>query len=233
MNLLILAGVLWLALHIGLAGTALRGVIAGRIGDQGFRGLFSLASIAVFSLLVYAFIHAPRTLLWVAPEGLRWVLVLLMLPALFLLLGSLFTVSLKPEDAGTRRDAARGVLRLTRHPMMCAFTLWAALHIVGTGELAATVFFGAFLLTAAAGMPSIDAKFARRNPAAWPRIAAETSILPGGAILAGRNHLVWAEIGWLLPLASLALWAVLLLMHQKMFGVAPVPLSWLGGAPAH
>lgn len=226
MNLLILASVLWLALHIGLAGTSLRGVIAGRIGDQGFRALFSVASIAVFSMLVYAFIHAPRTPLWVAPEGLRWVLVLLMLPAAFLLLGSLFTISIKPEDAGTRRDGASGVLRLTRHPMMCAFSLWAALHIVGTGELSALVFFGAFLLTAAAGMPSIDAKFARRNPAAWQRFAAETSILPGAAILAGRNRLVWSEIGWLLPLAALVLWAVLLLLHQKMVGVAPVPLHW-------
>lgn len=226
MNLLILAGVLWVALHIGLAGTRLRDVVVSRIGEQGFRGLFSVASIAVFALLIYAFIHAPRTPLWVAPEGLRWVLVVLMLPAAFLLLGSLFTISVKPEDAGTRRDAARGVLRLTRHPMMCAFSLWAAIHIVGAGELAALVFFGAFLLTAAVGMPSIDAKYARRNPAAWQRFAAETSILPGAAILAGRNRLVWPEIGWLLPLAALLLWALLLVMHQKMTGVAPVPLPW-------
>ncbi len=226
MNLLILASVLWIALHIGLAGTALRGVVAGRVGEQGFRGLFSVASIAVFALLVYAFIHAPRTPLWVAPESLRWVLVALMLPVAFLLLGSLSTVSIKPEDAGTRRDGARGILRLTRHPMMCAFALWAALHIIGTGELAATVFFGAFMITAAVGMPSIDAKYARRNPAAWQRFAAETSILPGAAILIGRNRLVWSEIGWLLPLAALVLWAVLLVVHQKMTGVAPVPLPW-------
>ncbi|HZR34706.1 MAG TPA: NnrU family protein [Nevskia sp.] len=226
MHLLIASSALWVALHIGLAGTALRGAVAGRIGEQGFRGLFSAASIAVFALLVYAFIHAPRTPLWVAPEGLRWGLAALMLPAAFLLLGSLFTISIKPEDAGTRRDGTRGVLRLTRHPMLCAFALWAALHIIGTGELAATVFFGAFLVTAAAGMPSIDAKYARRNPGAWQRFAAATSILPGAAILAGRNRLVWSEIGWLLPLASLALWATLLLLHQKMTGVAPVPLPW-------
>jgi uncharacterized membrane protein len=225
MNLLILASVLWVALHIGLAGTALRGVVANRIGEQGFRGLFSVASIAVFALLVYAFIHAPRTPLWVAPEGVRWVLVALMLPAAFLFLGSLSTVSLKPEDAGTRRDGARGMLRITRHPMMCAFTLWAVLHIIGTGELSALVFFGAFMLTAAVGMPSIDAKYARRNPAAWQRVAAETSILPGGAILAGRNRLVLSEISWL-PLAALLLWAVLLVLHQKMTGVAPVPLPF-------
>lgn len=161
-----------------------------------------------------------------APAGLRWLLALLMLPALFLLLGSLSTISLRPEDAGTRRDGARGILRLTRHPMMCAFCLWAVVHIAGTGELSALVFFGALALTAAAGMPSIDAKFARRDPLRWQRVAAETSILPGAAILAGRNRLLWREIGWLLPLASLALWAALLLLHRRIFGLAPVPLPW-------
>jgi uncharacterized membrane protein len=226
MGLLILAGLAWLALHIGLAGSGLRGLLVRPLGEQGFRGLFSLLSIAVFAALIYAFLHAPRTPLWVAPQGLRWLLALLMLPAAFLFLGSLGTVSLNPADAGTRREAARGILRITRHPMMCAFCLWAAIHIAGTGELSALVFFGAFLLTAAAGMPSIDAKFARRDPLRWQRMAAETSILPGGAILAGRNRLIWAEIGWILPLASLALWAVLLVLHRRIFGVAPLPLPW-------
>jgi uncharacterized membrane protein len=68
MNLLILASLLWVGLHIGVSGTALRGVLVARIGEQGFRGLFSVASIGIFALLVYGFIHAPRTSLWVAPS---------------------------------------------------------------------------------------------------------------------------------------------------------------------
>jgi uncharacterized membrane protein len=226
MQTLLIAAVLWLTLHIGVAGSPLRGVIAARTGERGFRGLFSLASIAVFVLLIRAFLHAPRSALWVAPEGLRWVLVLLMLPAAFLLLASFAAISLNPADAGTRRGPARGILRITRHPMMWSFSLWAAIHIIGTGELSALLFFGTFLVTALAGMPSIDAKFARRDPLRWQQVAAETSILPGGAILAGRNRLIGSEIGWLLPLGALALWAVLLLVHQKVFGIAPVALPW-------
>jgi uncharacterized membrane protein len=223
---LLVASLLWLSLHLGVAGSPLRGVIAGRIGDQGFRALFSLASVAVFVFLIRSFLHAPRTALWVAPESLRWVLVALMLPAVFLLLASFTSLSLKPADAGTRRDGARGILRVTRHPMLCSFSLWAAIHIAGTGELSALLFFGTFLVTALAGMPSIDAKFARRDPLRWQQVAAETSILPGGAILAGRNRLIGPEIGWLLPLASLLLWLGLLLAHQKVFGIAPVALPW-------
>ena len=226
MSTLIIAAALWLGLHLGVAGTGLRGVLARPLGDQGFRALFGLSSIAALAFLIVAFGRAPKTPLWVAPEGLRWVLVALMLPAVYLLLASLFTVSLKPEDAGTQRGTARGILRLTRHPMLWSFALWAAIHIIGSGERSGLLFFGTFLLTALAGMPSIDAKFARRSPQAWRLCAAETSILPGAAILAGRNRLVWSELGWAVPLAALLLWALLLALHQRVIGVAPVPLPW-------
>jgi uncharacterized membrane protein len=224
MGMLILAGLIWLGLHIGIAGTGLRGVIAGRIGDQGFHGLFSLGSIAAIVFLIIAFNHAPRTLLWLAPEWLRWIVVALMLPAVYLLLASFATVSLKPEDAGTRRGTARGILRVTRHPMMWSFTLWAFVHILGNGELAATLFFGTFLVTALAGMPSLDAKIAKRNPTVWRQFSAETSLLPFGAILSGRNRLVWGELGWVVPLIALIVWLLLLFGHRHIFGVAPVPL---------
>lgn len=224
MAILVLASLIWLGLHIGVAGTSLRGVIAGRLGDQGFRGLFSLGSVVAIVFLVIAFNHAPRELLWVAPEWLRWILVALMLPAVYLLLASLATISLKPEDAGTRRGSARGVLRVTRHPMLWSFALWAAVHILGNGELAATLFFGTFLLTALAGMPSLDAKVARRNPTVWKQFSAQTSLLPFGAIISGRNRLAWSELGWLVPLGALAVWLLLLFGHRHIFGVAPVPL---------
>jgi len=172
---------------------------------------------------VIAFNHAPRSGLWYAPPSLRWILAGLMLPAVFLLLASFATISIKTEDAGTRRGSARGVLRVTRHPMMWSFALWATIHIIGNGELAASVFFGTFLLTALVGMPSIDGKAAQRNPQIWNSFAAETSILPFGAILGGRNRFSAAEIGWLLPLVSIALWAAMLVLHRKVIGVAPIP----------
>ena len=224
MSALVIAAVLWIGLHIGVAGTTLRDALVRAVGEKGFRGLFSLASLAVFIFLIYSYNHAPRSVLWLAPDWLRWILVALMLPASFFLLASLTTISANPADAGTKRGAPRGILRVTRHPMMWSFAIWGGVHLIGRGELAASVFFGAFLLTALAGMPSIDHKFARRAPQVWSKFAAETSILPGGAIAAGRNRLVLAEFGWLLPLLAVGLWLVLLFAHQKVMGVAPVPL---------
>jgi uncharacterized membrane protein len=72
-------------------------------------------------------------------------------------------------------------------------------------------------------MPSIDTKVAARDPEAWSSYAARTSILPFGAVAAGRNRLALREIGWLPPALGFALWLGLLAFHRTVFGVAPVP----------
>src|SRR5271165_5405393 len=88
---LIVAALVWIAIHLGLAGTTLRDVVVRRIGDQPFRGLFSVLSIAALVFLVRAWSAAPTTLLWIAPDWLRWVLVLAMLPAFVLFVASVST----------------------------------------------------------------------------------------------------------------------------------------------
>jgi uncharacterized membrane protein len=104
----------------------------------------------------------------------------------------------------------------------CSFTY---LHGVGRGRPgAAIVFFGTFLVTSLAGMPSIDAKLARRDPATWRTLAAATSIVPFAAIAEGRNRFVPDEIGWLTPLIAVVAWAIVLHLHPWLFGVAPVAM---------
>jgi uncharacterized membrane protein len=97
-------------------------------------------------------------------------------------------------------------------------------HVIGNGDTAAVVFFGAFLVTALAGMPSIDAKLARRDPALWQALSAATSIVPFMAIAQGRNRFVPREIGWPVLLIGVVAWAVVLRLHPFLFGVAPVPM---------
>ena len=97
--------------------------------------------------------------------------------------------------------------------------------VLGKGDAASVLFFGAFVVTALAGMPSIDAKVARRDPEGWARLAAVTSIVPFGAVADGRNRWVPGEIGWLAPALGAALWGMLLYWHPRLFGVAPVPLG--------
>jgi uncharacterized membrane protein len=220
---LLAAALLWLGVHLGIAGTTVRAGLAARLGETGFRIAFSLASLVSISLLVIAWRAAPTVPLWSPPAWLLWVLAAVMLAAAILFVGSVTVAN--PTAAGSEAAIAaepRGMIRLTRHPMLWAFALWAGVHVAGNGDLASLVFFGAFLVTALAGMPSLDAKLSARAPGPWAMLAARTSILPGAAIAAGRNRLVWREL--LLPVgAGLVLWLVLLLAHPYVIGVSPLP----------
>lgn len=222
-----LAALVWIGAHVGIAGTRLRGAVASRLGEKGFRLAFSAVSVAAIFFLVSSYNAAPASEpLWVAPDWLLWLLALLMLPAAVLFVASV--ASPNPTAVGGERAAGaepRGIQRVTRHPMLWSFAIWAAVHVLGNGDAPGLLFFGAFLVTALAGMPSIDAKLARRDPASWERLARTTSIAPFGAIAAGRNRFAPAEIGWVPPVLGFALWAALLALHPKVFGVSPVPLG--------
>jgi len=221
--MLAIAALVWIGVHVGIAGTRLRGALVARLGAGGFRIAFSLLSVASIVFLVEAWKAAGTTPLWFAPGWLRWVLALLMLPAFILFVASVA----KPNPTAVGGEArlgaeAQGIQRVTRHPMLWSFALWAAIHMIGNGDSAALLFFGAFLVTALAGMPSIDAKLAQRAPAEWRRLAAATSILPFGAILAGRNRLSLGEIGWVPPVVGTLAWAAMLHFHGRIFGVSPL-----------
>lgn len=221
---LLLAALLWVFVHVGVSGTRLRAAAVARLGSEGrFMIAFSLASVLSIVLLVLAYNAnaADPGFLWVAPGWLRWILALLMLPAFVLFMAS---HRRNPTAVGAKGlgEEPRGIQRVTRHPMLWSFAIWAAVHVIGNGDWASLVFFGAFLVTALAGMPSIDAKLARRNPEGFGRLAAATSILPFGAILAGRNRIDWREIGWMPLAVGFVLWAALLHFHRGLFGVPPL-----------
>ena len=225
MALLVIAAVIWIGIHAGIAGTQLRELLVGRIGEGPFRLVFSLASLGAIVFLVRAWSTAPTASLWYAPRWLLWVLVGVMLVAFVL-----FVAAISPRNptmVGASRAATqppRGIQRITRHPMLWSFALWALVHIIGNGDTSAVVFFGTLLLSALVGMPSIDAKLARRDPALWQALAAATSIVPFAAIAQGRNRFVAREIGWWVVPTAVVVWAAMLHLHPWLFGVAPVPI---------
>jgi uncharacterized membrane protein len=223
MALLTLAALLWIGLHIGVAGTRLRDVLVRGIGDGPFRGLFSVVSIAGLGFLVWAWRMAPTEPLWQTPAWLRWPFAALMLVAFLLFVASVTRPN--PTMVGPARVASqppRGIQRVTRHPMLWSFAIWAAVHIAANGDSADILFFGAFLVTALIGMPSIDAKLARRDPATASALMGSTSIVPFVAIAQGRNQFVPSEVGWLTVLIGVVAWALVLYLHPYAFGVDPL-----------
>ena len=224
MAMLVAAGAVFVGIHLFISGTRLRDRLVAAIGEQPYLGLFSLLSIASLTWLILAYRAAPRALLWDTPAWLRAPVVVVMLLAVALVVIGLTTPS-PTATGGTgaleREDAARGILRVTRHPFLCGVALWAALHLLVNGDSASLVLFGALLALALIGPPSIDAKRRRAFGARWRRFADATSVVPFAAIAAGRNRLQLAEIGaWRVALA-LAVYVALGLFHGRLFG-APV-----------
>jgi uncharacterized membrane protein len=215
-------------LHVGVSATGLRARLAAAMGEGLYRALFALASIAVLAWMIWALgavwadpfdpLNEP---LWAPPAWLHWPGVALNLLGLTLAFTGVLTpgptkVAIKPT--GPSPDAARGVLRISRHPFLWGVALWGAGHLLLNGERWAVMLFGALGAMAIYGARSIDRKCRARDPEGWASFEAVTSSVPFVAIGQSRNRFNAGEIGWR-ALAGLAITVVIALAHQRLFGV--------------
>ncbi|HEX2565298.1 MAG TPA: NnrU family protein [Burkholderiales bacterium] len=217
MTALLLASIAFLLTHF-VTSTPLRPRLVAAIGEWPYRGLYSVVAFATLGWMIWAYAAAPREPLW---PGLRH-LPSLVMPFAFILIACGYR--LNPTAIGGERllkrdEPARGMIRITRHPIMWALILWSGAHILARGDLKSLVFFGAFFATAALGTVSIDRRKAA-NPD-WPRFAAVTSNIPFVAIVQRRNRIAWQEIGWMRPLTGLVLFIGFFHLHPWLFGVRP------------
>jgi len=220
MALLAVATAVFLATHF-VPSTPLRQAIVRSAGEKAYLGLYTLAAFATIGWMIYAYNRAPVQALW---PGLR-LLPAIAMPFAFILIVC-GVASRNPTAVGQDKtlkgeEPARGILRVTRHPVQWGILLWAAAHLLARGDLKALIFFGGFALLSALGMVLIDSRKARSLGEDWKRFAGATSNIPFVAIAQGRNRFDAAEIGFAKPLAGLALYAVFLLAHAWLFGARP------------
>ena len=209
MDVLLLATAAFLLTHF-VASTPLRPLLVNAIGEWPYRGAYSLVALVTLVWMGWAFANAPREPIWIGVREIPY----LVMPFAFVLIACGY--GRNPTMVGADRllkseDPARGIIRITRHPIMWGIMLWAASHILARGDLRSLIFFGGLLLVAALGTILMDAR-KRRNPD-FARFAAVSSNVPFAAVAQGRNRIVWREIGWIRPAAGLALFFVVLLVH--------------------
>jgi len=219
---LVLACAAFLGTHF-ISSTPLRPRLVATTGEKVYLGLYSLAAFATFGWMIFAYYRAPYAVLWYVP-ALRYVPLIVMPIALILMVCGLLTRN--PTAVGQDRlleagDAARGILRVTRHPLMWGIALWAAAHLMARGDAASALFFGTFLVLALSGTAMSDRRKAQALGESWQRFAAVTSHVPFAAIVGGRTAFVPAEIGWAKPALGLVLYVVLVLLHPVLFGARP------------
>jgi uncharacterized membrane protein len=134
MTLLILGLILFLGMHsVRVFADDWRSAQIGRVGQQAWKGIYSVLSLAGFVLLVWGYGEARSAplVLWTPPAGLRHAASLLTLVA-FVLLAAAYV-------PGTRIKRAVG------HPMVAGTKAWALAHLLSNGTLADVLLFGGFL----------------------------------------------------------------------------------------
>lgn len=226
MGALLIAALVLLVTHLGISGTALRGQLVSRIGEQAYLGVYSVITLASLGYFIWLYAELPRLdYLWFPDPVLYWVPKILMVVACVLMVGGFMVKN--PTSVGQEGAldspqsviaAATGVNRITRHPFQWSVILWAASHLVANGDTVSVVFFTAFILLSGIGSLSLDAKKKAVLGEAFAPFVALTSNLPFGAILAGRNKLVFGEL--LLPLvAGIVLYLGFYFGHEWLSGV--------------
>lgn len=179
MTLLPLALIAFVGSHF-LLSHPLRAPLVARLGAGGFALVYSLVAFATLGWAVWAWRRAPADLWWTAPEWAWPLAAVVMLFACILFVGSVTAPNPALMGMPAPNGTTRGVQRITRHPMMWAFALWAVVHggLAGSGRT--VVLAAAILILALVGARLQDGKKRGQMGAAWTAHEAATSFVPFG-----------------------------------------------------
>lgn len=154
-----------------------RNRMVGRLGEGGWKALYSLVAGAGFACAVYGYGLARQepAVLYIPPAWLRHVTMLLMLPV--------FPCLLAAYLPGRIRTALK-------HPMLNATKFWATAHLCANGGWHDVLLFGGFLLWA-----SIDRVSVKYRTDAAP--IARAGCLRNDLIVLGGGLALYALfVGW-------------------------------------
>jgi len=128
MNLLIAGVVLWSVLHLlPTLARPLRQSAIDRVGNNAYRGLFSLLMLVSLALIVFGWRSTPEVDVYRLPIWTRQAGALLMIIAFILFGAAQYPTAIK---------------RLIRHPMLTSVIVWAVSHLLTNGSMRAIVLFG-------------------------------------------------------------------------------------------
>jgi uncharacterized membrane protein len=177
----LLAGlVLFFGVHTLTTVRSTRAGLIGRLGEGGYKGLYSLVSAAGLVLIVWGFGRyrsGGYIPVWDPPGWLNPVTLVLMWLS-FVALAAAYLPAGK----------IKGMLR---HPMLAAIKAWALAHLLVNGDLGSMLLFGAFLAWAAYDRIAVK----RRGDMG----ARSSSFTAGDALALLVGSAAYAAMFWLHP----------------------------------
>ena len=192
MTALILGLVIFLGTHsVRIVADGWRTGVRQRLGDNRYKGLYSLISLAGFVLLIWGFGHARQqpVVLWPPMAWARHLGALLVLVA-FVLLAAAYV-------------PGNGIKARLHHPMVLGVKTWALAHLLATVTLAGVVLFGSFLVWSV-----LDYRSARS------RDRAAGTVYPPGSASKTAVTLAVGVVAW----AAFAFWGHGVLIGVRPFG---------------
>lgn len=221
------ASVTLVATHLALS-HPLRAPLVHRLGERGFALLYSAVALGAVWWMAQAFRASPQGDLGGAGGTAGWIVAtVLTIPALVLFAGSLrgnpaFPTAGRPTP-GLASKVPAGVFRVTRHPMMWSFALWAAAHLALGWSWRTTIVALAIGTLALVGAHGQDRKKRAQLGEAWAAWERQTSFMPRLAALPAAGAGLW--------LAALAGWALISWAHLPLGGVPAGLWRWAPALP--
>ena len=144
MTLLVIGVLLWWVTHLfPLMARPTRNRMAAAMGENAYKGVYSLVTLAIVLLIGFAFAWAPFEPVYLPPAWGVHANNLLML----------FAVA----GLGAAHSKSR-IRKVVRHPMLWGVVLWAVAHLLANGDLAGLILFGGLGLWAIAAMFATNAR---------------------------------------------------------------------------
>ena len=219
LTLIVVFSALFAVTHLVLSHGAIRDGFVGTMGQWPFRGLYSLISFLTLgpaAVLWWQNRHLGAVL-WELPFWPERIISgLLVLFGFFIIFQLLATPS--PASMMPAKNEARGVLRITRHPMNMGIILWALAHLLANGTVGDVAFFGSFVVVGVLGPSRLDARLKKTRGEDFTEFCNQTSVLPFGAIIRGRNRLALDELSFPLFLIAIVAFVTLTIFHSRFFG---------------
>ncbi|MEN8183239.1 MAG: NnrU family protein, partial [Myxococcota bacterium] len=117
----------WSGVHLSSAARPLRARCIARLGEQAYKGVFTLALVTAIVLMVVGWRSAPPASVYAPPAWGHSAA----LPLVFLAL-VLFAASTLESN----------VKRFVRHPQLSGVCVWAGAHLLSNGDSRSLVLFG-------------------------------------------------------------------------------------------
>jgi uncharacterized membrane protein len=206
--------------HMVLSSLTVRARLIARLGEKTFLGLYSLIAFATFIPLVWVYFgnrHAGGVVWNLAGvPGVRPLAMLLAVLGIAMIVAGVLHPS--PALAGIKQAwGARGLTRITRHPLFMGISLWALSHLLLNGFVTDVLFFGGLLAFSLAGAAHQDARKRATEEERLGQFLAESSFWPFAAVIAGRNRVIWRELPWVALAIGAGAAVGIYALHSWMF----------------